>query len=183
VPIESQTDSLLTFAPRARASRIRSLIGGACLVLIGVLTAVVFGLAFALPELFGVARPEETDIFWLGPVAVAFTFPALGLAHLFSALPLRLEIQRQPAAAWLRWKTLRFRVTECPEPGAILVGVRRGQRRARYFVLLFRSKAMSKRFFRSFDYWWSDRQATDHAEAVAEVVADFLSCHVEFESR
>jgi hypothetical protein len=183
VSIESQTDSLLTFAPRARAKRIRSLIGGTCLVLIGVLTAVVFGLAFASPKLFGVTRSEGTDISWLSPVAVALTFPALGLAHLFSALPLRLEIQRQPAAAWLRWRTLRFRVTECPEPDAILVGVRRGQRRARYFALLFRSKTINKQFFRSFDYWWSDRQATDHAAAVAKVIADFLKCPLESEGR
>ena len=179
--IESQTDSLLTFAPRDRAKRIRSFIGGACFVLMGVLTAIVFGLAFHAPKLFGVTRSEGTDLSWLGPIAVAVVFPARGLGYLFASLPLRLEIQRQPAAAWLRWRSWRFGVTKCAEPDAIRVGVQRGQPRARYFALLFRSKRQKKQFFRSFDYWWSDREATDHAEELAEAIADFLDCPVELE--
>lgn len=183
MPIESQTDSLLTFAPWDRTKRVRSLIGGTCFVLMGFLTGVVFGLAFAEPSRFGESRSGGVDIAWLAPICVALIFSVAGLGHIFSALPLRLEIQRQPAAAWLRWRSWRFRVTECRAPDAIRVGVRQGQRRARYFALLFRSKTVNKQFFRSFDYWWSDREATAQGEQVAEMIADFLDCAVEFESR
>jgi hypothetical protein len=174
--VESRTDSTLVFAPWERSKRVRSLIGGVGVLLIGIGFPIVFGfLTFVSPS------GQSLGGRWVVLVAVGVAFTWAGLNHVFHALPLRLEIRRHPVGSCLIWRSWRFRITQCPQPDSVLIGVCRGQRRARHFALQFRSGNTRRQFFRSFDYWQGDHEALEQAEPMARNIGEFLNCPVEFE--
>jgi len=173
--VESRTDNALVFAPWEKSKRVRSLIGGIGVLLMGIGFPVVFWfLTLVAPSGRSLGGGS-----WVVLAAVGLAFTWAGLNHVFHALPLRLEISRHPVGSCLRWRSWRFRITQCPHLDGILIGVRRGQRRARHFALQFRSANTRRQFFRSFEYWQGDREAVEQAEPMARNIGEFLNCPVE----